>query len=742
MRFKFWLVRVVFLGCAIFLCWKIIEIKIEFGSEYQRRALAQLLNSGVESDRVIVPNRGAIMDRNNKAFAVSSTVYNIYIDIRVLVQRDEEVQKDTLKKVNQVLGIPMEELENLLKMDETGEKPVLDTNVYYLEKKAPFQRGKELEALKPACVYLEDDTNRTYPNNNLAASVIGFTRGETSWGLEGKYNTQLSGQPGRVFRAYDQDGSITTNRLEAEEGYMLVTTLDMKMQQDAERLTEQYGKLYESPNASMIVMDPNTCEILAMAQYPNFNLNDPMDLSAINDQELAQQWLNLSQDEQLQQLYKIWANFNVSSTFESGSIFKPVTVAAALEEGIISYDSTYYCPGVREVAGWDIHCHKVEGHGQQTLDEALANSCNVAMMIIAEKMGREMFYKYQTDFGYGEKTGIDLPGEEEGIIFPVSGLNASELATSSFGQRFNCTPIQAITSFAAVINGGNLMKPYVVAQMVDSKGNIVMENKPAVTRKAISRETSDYLRKTMEKVVSPSGTGWKAVIDGYAIGGKTGTGEQGIKGDDETHSLSFIAYLPVENPQYLVMALVNRVPKHVYDKGDATAAFMLQDMLNEIIKDKGIQPSYDIAKPSAAADDSVYVVEDYLGKPINEVINRLNSKGIAYDLIGNAGSTVSGQIYAPGTRIMKKTAVIVLTIASEDGTELIPVPNVIGLEISDAEKALTAAGFEVIVSIDEAAPPPESGGEETPAPLPAVYEQTPEAGVQLPPGTQIRIKGT
>lgn len=734
MRFKFWLVRTAFLGVAIFLCWKIIEIKSEYGNEYERRALAQLINSGIESDKAIVPNRGAIMDRNKKALAVSSTVYNVYIDIRVLVQRDEEVQQDTLEKVNQVLGIPMETLQELLKMDGNGKKAVLDTNFHYLAKGISFQTGKELEALNPACVYLEDDTKRTYPYNNLASSVVGFVRGDSAWGLESWYNTQLSGKPGRIFRAYDQGGTINTNRYEAEEGYMLVTTLDMKMQQDAERLTEKYGKLYEAPNASMIVMNPNTGEILALAQYPNFNLNDPMNVSGINSEEYVQEWLNLSENEQLERLFKVWANFNISSTFECGSIYKPITVAAALEEGIISLDDTFYCSGVREVAGWPIHCHKRTGHGQQTLDEALANSCNVAMMQIADRTGRDIFYKYQTDFGYGEKTGIDLPGEEAGIIFSIDRLNASELATSSFGQRFNCTPIQAITSFAAVINGGYLLKPYLVSQIVDVKGNITTDNKPTIVRKVISGETSDYLRQTLEKVVSPNGTGWKAVIDGYAIGGKTGTGEQGAREEDDTHSLSFIAYLPVDDPQYLVMALVNRVEPEIYNDGEATAAYMLQEMLQEIIKDKGIQPSYNIVKPDFTLDDTIYVVEDYTGKPINEVTRKLNSNGISYELIGSAGSIISAQHPAAGTKVTKK-ATVFLTIANDEASELISIPDVTGLEISEAEALLAAAGFEAIVSVET------TGDDNTGTALPKVYEQMPEAGVKLPAGAQVKIRG-
>ena len=767
-KVKFRVFRIVFLACLAYLSYQILAIKQENGDEYEQNALRQLVDRST-GDRVILPNRGAIMDRNNQALALSSTVYDIYIDVRTLLSYESDKARElylaktddekkeiadrqtrTLEIIHQVLGVAygvenmdMDSLRANLAIDPKTGRPVFDS--YYRVIAQNVKRAAAI-ALEDALaeeglrhVYKDEDTERKYVYDNLASSLLGFQRGDTSWGLEQQYNAALTGVPGRVFNAFGESGTVESERVPPVEGNTLITTLDLAMQQYAERVCEKYAKLYEAPYAGAIIMDPYTAEIYAIAQYPTFNLNAPADVSYINKEEYAQTWGDLPMDDMLLNLNTIWTNFNLTTAFEPGSIYKPITVASALEEGVIKTTDTFYCGGSYDVNGIPLPCHNLLGHGEQTLEQSIANSCNVAMMQIAEKLGREKFHAYKNAFGFGDRTGIDLPYEAFGRLHPYSQFHAVELAVASFGQRFTCTAMQAITSFCATINGGNVMRPYVVSQVVDENGRIIDENKPLVQRRVVSQATSDFLRLAMESTISAEGTGRRAVIDGWAIGGKTATGEQGIKDtEDYSYTVSFITYFPVENPQYAVLALIHHVPEYQYEDNNASAAAMVKELMLDIIKYKAIPPSYDASDATLLASDTL-LMSDYIGKPIDEATRLLNQTGLDYELVGGSCAVVTGQFPASGSRISHETTVF-LTAGTVEGAELVELPSVLGLEVPQAEALLAAAGFTPYIVTPVADSAENQGAIEAPVTTAVITKQMPEAGIKLLRGSEIRLK--
>jgi len=761
---------IIIIAAFFFLSIVIINIKNEFGDEYTQRAIAQLINTGTESDMVLSPNRGAVLDRFKQSIAVSSTVYDVFLDVKLLIQRstdedgsiDNEIIDKTFSIINEIVGTPLDQLYSYMEKN-----PGTDEYIYGGYQHLIFQKqvkAKDAFALMDRKdeeiaangrvmrdVYIEAISERNYQFGTLAAQVVGFTRGDAVWGLESSYNSSLSGTPGRIFKTYST-GSVVTDRIEAIEGNTLITTLDIQLQQFSEQLCVKYAEAYEAPNASVIIMNPNTGEVYTMAESPGFSLNDPMNYEFITDSRLKYDLSDENQEGIINKYYELWKNFNTYSTFEPGSIFKPITVAAALDEGVISRNSTYYCSGGKVVAGIPIGCHYAAGHGSQNLEEAIMNSCNVALMDIAALLGRDLFYKYQHDFSYGEKTGIDVSEEEhyDSIMHSLAGLNETELATGSFGQRFKCTPIQAITSFAAVINGGTLYQPHIVSQMTDERGNVVYEKEPKIVRKVISRETSDYLRTAMQRVVTQQGTGRRAEIPGYAIGGKTGTGEQGIRGnDDYSYTLSFIGYLPVDNPQYLVLALIDKVPEEVYDTKAPSAAPMIKEIFEYLIANKGIKP---IDDSYVTTPNDKIQIGDYGDMPLNLAVSSINDAGLDFEIIGGSGTTIASQSPDANTLVPTGTTVFFTLKTDGDYGSLVPVPSLIGLEVSEATSLIEAAGFTPVVIYDsknEEEPSTEEpstarGGEISNA-EPAlsrqhVYKQMPGADISVIEGMEVKIR--
>ena len=768
--------RIIFLmstltiGLSFVGIFRVMSIKAQSGNEFEKQAIENQINK--VTDKVINANRGSILDRNNQPLAISSTVFNIALDIRVLAELEQKETQKILSTVSEILQIDINELNAYLAKDENGKlKSENDTHWKIIKKKVSYDIGKKLEAEKLTGVHLENDTQRTYPQNNTASQTIGFIMGDTSWGLENIYNEELTGTPGRIYRTYENNSSVVTNDIEPIKGNDIVTTLDLTLQQYAEEVVENTYKSispeHTPENVSLILMNPKTGEILSMAQYPDFDLNNPNNISLLEDSAYKENFDKLTSEEQLEIKNSIWKNFSITDAFEPGSTFKAITVAAALEEGIISEDETFYCAGYKQVADYKIRCHKRDGHGTLTLTEALEKSCNMAMLDIAEKMGRDKFYKYQRDFGFGYRTGIDLYGEVKAdtYVLPVEKLNVTELATSAFGQTFTATPIQIITSFAATINGGNLMKPYLVSQIIDENGNVVEEKSPEIVRKVISEETSDFLRVAMIETLEEGGTGYKANIAGYNIGGKTATAQQGNRSDN-IYTLGFAAYLPAEDPEYLMLATIHK-PKDYIEapSGTVSPVPMVKEFFQKLIEYKAIPPSDEnvLVEEENTLTDQV-ILKDYTNKDLKTVIKELNSSGLDFQIVGGGGDTVVKQIPLANTSMDKNGKVLLYVESQDNNKELVAVPDTKNLSVDEAIKLINNVGFEVSVLEQEITEREQEildrneqtiqnqeetqdqiiekleGNTNSDQSLKVVFEQIPESGVFIEKGSIVKIK--
>lgn len=700
---------------------RIYFIKNVHGEEYETRAKAQKVS---RLDVEIPPNRGSIVDRNNQALAISTTVYNVVMDPLVLANKQvkEKEREKTLSVLSQTLELEYDELKKYISVNPETNELYANTHWKVLKKQVDKDIAKQLEGLKG--VFCQKDTKRRYPLETVASHVIGFIRGDTRWGLEQLYDGEMTGMKGRSFTTYDETGAAVVQELEAKNGNTVVTTLDYTIQQYAEESVAEAMADFQPETAATLVMNPNTGEVLAMASSPNFDTNHPEVPLELSDPTFEEIWNTMEESEQYNYLNEIWKNFNISSTFEPGSIFKPIVVAAALEENLITPKSTFYCSGKKFVVDTEIPCALRTGHNEESLEDVLANSCNVGMMDIAEKMGAEMFYKYQKDFGIGSKTGIDLPGEESAsaLMYSVERIRPVELATMSFGQSFNTTSLQSLNAFNAVINGGNLMKPYIVSRVVDEKGNLVKENKPEILRKVISKETSDIVRKDLEAVID-HGTGKKAKIEGFAIGGKTGTAQQG-KREDGNYTVSYAAFFPVEDPQYAVLCVIHLPPNYV--DGITSPAKMTKGLMEKIIRYKSIEPSNSLGEGKAIAltGEKVTAVDDYTGKSLEKAIPAILNAGFSYEVVGS-GNEIVNQVPHGGTEVEAGSKFLLYVQKGEGETGTVPVPDVWGFGYEEAVTVLSDAGLQCVTEV-----PIQDG---------LVVGQTPYAGISVAEGSQVKL---
>ncbi len=698
---------------------RIAYLKIVKGEEYENAAKSQQTE---DYDTTIVANRGSIVDRNNQAFAVSTRVYDLALDVRVLVSSyDEKIQEQTISTLASIdyLNLDYATLKSYIVTDANG-VPAADTNWKVLAKQLSREQKEEIEALGLKGVVFGANTKRSYPLGSVAADVIGFIRGDSSWGLENKYNKELSGVDGREYKTYDGSSSAIIQSVDAQDGSTIVTTLDYNIQQYAEQAVAQAVADFSPEHAAVLVMNPNTGEVYAMADYPSFNANTPGNPTELyTSEEFKTEWEAMTDEEQTEFLMDSWQNFNVSYNFEPGSIYKPMVVAAALDEGIISETDTFYCSGSKTVYEDTMNCWQRSGHGTETLEEVLANSCNVGMMDIAEKMGRSLFYKYQKDFGFGDKTGIDLIGEEAGVLYAENAIGPVELATMSFGQGFECTAIQVLSAFSAVINGGDLMQPYVVSKIMDSDGNVTYEKTPTLVRKVISQETSDTVRTYLRAVIN-GGTGKKAKIDGYDIGGKTGTAQSGIR-SNENYVVSFIGFLPVDNPEIIAIAILDRPAEYV--EGSTSTAPMLKGLLENIIKYLGIPKTEEVSSTSSSSNDSV-VLDDLTLYSTNEAITYLTLKGLDYQIVGE-GSVVTSSAPHAGTEVAEGSKIIVYVTKGEDDDNMTQIPSVLGKTYDEAIQTIMDAGLSAVVNGDE------NG---------VVINQSPKKGEYVIKGSEVKLE--
>lgn len=701
---------------------RVLYMKVVHGAEYEAAAKNQQIN---RYDITIPPNRGSILDRNNQVLAISTTVYNVALDSLQLAEVAQQYPEEQEKTLTTLCEYFPELDYNTLKQyvtvnPETGEL-YMNNHWKYLVKGIERSVKEELEAMNLKGVYFEKSSQRSYPLNSSACHLVGFTRGDAQWGLEGYYNSYMEGTPGRSFILYNGADSVVHQDYDAKDGDTIITTIDYNIQKIAEEVVAETAAEWPAKNVAAMVMDPYTGEIYAMAESHSFDLNNPNEIPEWEtDTKYTENWDQLSSEEQLEYLNTMWKNFCVSDTYEPGSIFKPMLVAAALEEGVITPNSSFQCNGYTDIGGYRIKCHLVSGHGNINVEQIMVQSCNMGVIQIANLLGADKFYEYQREFGFGDYTGIDLPGEAAGQLHSKESIGPTELATMSFGQTFNCTSIQVIAAFSSLINGGNLVKPHVVSQIVDADGNVVLENDTEVVRRVISEKTSAYMRTALKATVE-NGLAKKLEIEGYSIGCKTGTAQQGSRETNDLWTLSNMSYFPAENPKYIVFTVINQPSDYV--EGVQTPTPMTKKLIEGIIKYDNLEPTQPVEDEANLSQNKTVTVADYTDSVIFDVIGDLDGKELTYKVVGN-GNTVVNQVPKGGTTVDVGSEVILYVQRSEEDTGTVSVPNVVGKNYEQAETTLTNAGFTVAFEGDQ------SG---------TVTAQDPKYGVSVAKGSEVML---
>lgn len=606
----FWVTAILTCG-FIALIVRIWYINDKDGKRYGKIVLAQQSYDSIE----IPYRRGDILDRNGTQLATSEKVYNLIIEPKNILQ-DDKVKKATISALTKYFDLTEAQIEEALSDKSSLYKKMLKKLTY--EQVKPFndfvatKDGKNVKG-----VWFEDEYQRYYPYNSLACHAIGFTVSGNvgQGGMEGYYNDELNGINGREYGYLTEDMTLERTTKEPVNGYNIISTIDANAQNIVEKKIDAFMTQTGAKNVSVLVMDPNSGEVLAMANSNSFDLNEPYEDSAIayqfnsEDGDVQAQIDALSDDERLDCLNKAWRNFIISDGFEPGSTYKTFTISGALEDGALKGDEVFFCGGKLDVEDWTIKCHNHEGHGQVSIEQALMQSCNVALMQIAQTEGRSTFAKYQNVFGFGKTTHVDLYGEAAGLVYSEDKLNPVELATSSFGQGLTVTMMQIGTAFCSVINGGDYYEPHMVKQIVDENGGVINNIEPTILRKTISSETSEFMRNALFEVVS-NGTARKAQVAGYTIGGKTGTAEKIPRGNGK-YLLSFIGFAPVENPQVVVYVTVDE-PNVEDQASSGLGTIIAQSIFRELLPYMNIYQS-DTENKSEGAD-----VGDQVATPIFE----------------------------------------------------------------------------------------------------------------------------
>lgn len=571
----------------VFLVGKAAVLNITKGDEYQKQVMSQI-RTGSQTIRF---KRGDILDTNGTVLATSERAYNVILDVTGLLETKTSYKNKkinaTVKALVDVFGLDEASLRETLQ-NKSGSRYVnLKSNVDY-------ETGKEFQEKMDknpdiVSVTLEDTYVRKYPYGTLASDVIGFTSSGNigTIGLEAYYNSKLNGKDGKKT-GYLSSGSSSENVIQSPtDGNTIVTTIDANLQAIVEKhilalndkLKNNYREGEGTKNTAVMIMDPNTGAVLAEASYPNFDLNNPRDLSEYYSTEEQDA---MSEDEKLDTLNALWRNFCVSDTFEPGSTMKPFTMAAGFETGKLTGDETYVCNGSYSYEGVStpVSCIATNGHGTETLKQVLENSCNVGMMYIADALGAEDFCRYQHIFGFGEYTGIDLPGEGDtsNLLYTADNMKPIDLGTNSFGQNFNVTMTQLAAGFCSLINGGNYYEPYLVKEIRNAEGDVVETKTPVLAKKTVSQETCNILKDYMYGVVQ-EGSGKTAQVEGYAVGGKTGTAEKLPRSEGKNLN-SFIGYAPQENPEVMIYVIVDE-PNLKQQAASYLATGLASDIMKE-----------------------------------------------------------------------------------------------------------------------------------------------------------------
>ena len=601
MQKKMILVFAVIVCMLIGLIIRLMYIEHTKGEKYEKIVLSQ---QGYDS-QTIPYQRGDIVDAKGTVLATSIAVYNVVLDCTVLTDKEAYIEPTINALVSCFPDLTSEQLYSYVKDSPDSRYIVLAKRLPYETiqnfinlRDATDEKGKKLNPNIKG-VWFEKEYQRQYPHGQLASSIVGFTTSGNLGinGLENYYNDTLNGINGRQYGYLNSDSNVEKTIKNAVNGNTLVTTIDATIQSVAEKKIAEFNEAYANSyrqgeggatHIGVLIMNPNNGDVLAMAQYPNYDLSNPWDLSAYYpEEEIAA----MDEDAKLDALNKLWQNFCVTYTYEPGSTAKPFTVAAGLETGTISRNDTFYCDGYEQLSGFTVKCvaYNKGGHGMQTLEQTLMNSCNDALMQMSYRIGAANFSKYQQIFGFGQRTGIDLPGEArtDSLIYTYDNTSQLSLATNSFGQNFNTTMIQLGSAFCSVINGGKLYQPRLVSKITDENGNVIQDMEPTLLRETISKTTSDTLKQYMYSTVT-AGTGNTAKVDGYSMGGKTGTGQK-IPRDGINYLVSFIGFAPVDDPQLMIYCIVDE-PNSPDQPHSSFAQNIVREILEEILPYMNIYP--------------------------------------------------------------------------------------------------------------------------------------------------------
>ncbi len=709
---------------------RLIHLQLIRGPELKQMAINQR-TKGI----TIKPKRGIIYDRNGKKLAVSKNSTTVWVDPSLV--NKEDVNELALK------------LSNILKLDRGSlvEKLSKESGHEKLKQWISDEEKKELKKLNIRALEFVDDYRRYYPYGQFAPHIIGFTSidNEGLYGVEKTYDNVLLGKPGKWIKTTDDSGNqlpFDDERIyDASDGLSIVLTIDETIQKFAEKAVNKAMAEHGAKNISVTVMEPNTGDILAMVNKPDYDNNNP---KAAPNESTKKRWEEMSEEEVLEEQYSIWRNYAINDIYEPGSTFKLITAAAALEENKVNPNTPFYCPGVyRGIKGEELRCSSYpSSHGALSFQRGLDKSCNIVFINTAQRLQADTFLKYIRAFGYGEKSGIDLNGEEFGLIpTDPESIRAIRLATMSYGHGIAATPLQVINSVSAIVNGGNLMKPRLVKQVVNSRGDVVQEIPPYVRRRVISEETSKTMLELMETVVS-QGSGSRAYIPGYHVGGKTGTAEKvvGSRYVEGKYIGSFIGVAPTDKPRIVVLAIVDD-PKGTY-YGGVTAAPIAKEIIEDTLTYLEVDTKLDKEEIEKAKE--IVKVPNLQGKTLGEAGKILTDLGLRHSIETgqiNENSIVIEQSLKPNLNV-HKGSVIDLKLKESESKESVGkkeavkqkdkevkketsniVPNLLGKDERQVQDTLDGLGIKYLI---------EGKGK--------VVEQDPKPSSVLKNGEKVKIK--
>ncbi len=721
--------RIIFLLAAAIVIFFLLVVRVAWLQIVDGERLSFAAREQQTSDNIITPKRGIIYDRNMKVLANNLSVETISITPKNVRGNTKQTPEQIAEKLAEILELNKEDV--LKKINK-------ESNFEYIKRKVEKDSADAVRAYiaeyRLDGIKFSEDTKRYYPYGNFASQVIGFV-GNDNVGLEGiemVYNEQLKGVPGRIVSANKSAGKEIPDNYEsyyaAQDGKSVVLTIDETIQHFTEKHLENArieNQLEEG--AAAIVMDVKTGEILAMATKPDYDLNQPFAVTEAVEERYPDILKELDVLEGSEYNAKITEvtqflrrNKAVVDSYEPGSTFKVAVASMALEENVVGLNDHFYCGGSIKVADRTIHCANRNGHGAESFVQGVQNSCNPVFIEVGARVGRERFMQYLKGFGFNEKTGIELPGETTGIIHSADNFKEIDLATSSFGQSFNVTPLQMITMVSAVANGGNLMKPHLVKQLVDEEQNVIEEYNPTIVRQIISKETSKTMCEILESVVSKGG-GHNAYVAGYRIAGKTGTSEKQPRGEGK-YVASFIGFAPADDPQIACLVVLDQPPVGNTYYGGLIAAPVVKNILSESLQYMGFEPEYTQEELSLID----ITVPDISGKTRKEAEKILKDVGVSITIKGD-GDIILDQVPKAYSKLSRNSKVVAYTEGSES-KKTVTIPNVVGCYGSEANKGIINAGLNVRIR-----------GLSTAGGTAVCTEQSPVAGTVVEPGTIVTL---